>query len=144
MSTACTNDNGQLVLNMTALWRSRDLYKAWGDNLIGISHLHRQLTERLSEKTGKEVIVGPYSEMNGSLHIYGQDYTQKGMDTFFETFPTKEDFVAKSLDSDTARDMLVLSQLEQLKTEKTWNFPLKSIEIIDKLIDDFRSGRVLV
>jgi hypothetical protein len=49
------------------MWRSRDLYKAWGDNLIGITNLQARLAARLAQKTGREVAVGPYSESNGSL-----------------------------------------------------------------------------
>ncbi|MGD0580894.1 MAG: thymidylate synthase, partial [Bryobacteraceae bacterium] len=72
------DEQGRLVLNMHAMWRSRDLFKAWGDNLIGITNLQARLAARLAEKTGREVLVGPYSESNGSLHIYGQDYKSKG------------------------------------------------------------------
>ena len=80
---------------MHAMWRSRDLFKAWGDNLIGITNLQARLAARLAEKTGREVLVGPYSESNGSLHIYGQDYKSKGMDQFFTRFPTCESFVRR-------------------------------------------------
>jgi len=33
---AVEDGQGKLVLHLHAMWRSRDLYKAWGDNLIGI------------------------------------------------------------------------------------------------------------
>lgn len=139
---AIENKQGELVLNMNAFWRSRDLYKAWGDNIIGLSNLHRHLAEDLSEKTGKKVIVGPYSEFNGSLHIYGQDYSEKGADKFFNMFPTKADFVKRSMTSEDVRDIIV-DELEIMKKEETWKFGTKQIEVIEKLIEDFSSGRIL-
>ena len=137
---AMDDENDGLVLNMDAYWRSRDLFKAWPDNMIGVSNLHRQLANRLSEKTGKEVSVGPYTEFCSSLHIYGQDFTEKGADKFLTTFPTKEDYIVRSMDSATTRDMMILDELKDLKKEPTWNFGPKQIEIIDKLIHDFESG----
>jgi thymidylate synthase len=139
---AMEGDEKKLILHMDALWRSRDLYKAWADNMIGISNLHRTLAERLAEKTGREVVVGPYTEQNISLHIYGQDYSEKGANTMFEAFPTVEDYVANSMDSDSAR-FITLMELQTLKGESTWNFGPKQIAIIDRLINDFESGRVV-
>ncbi len=135
------NEKGQLVLNMHAHWRSRDLYKAWGDNLIGITNLQARLAARLAEKTGREVITGPYSETNGSLHIYGQDYLQKGFEKFFIRFPTIDSFVAKAWTSEKARDAEILPQLEEHLNETTWNFPPAATELIKGLIEDFKSGK---
>ncbi len=140
---AIENNKGQLVFNMHAHWRSRDLYKAWGDNLIGITNLQRELTTGLSEKTGREVIIGPYSESNFSLHIYGQDYKEKGMNRFFKNFPDKESFIKRSLDSKTALKVEIIPQLMDLKEEETWRFPPESIALIDRLIYDFSSGKYL-
>lgn len=139
---AIENSEGDLVLNMSAFWRSRDLYKAWGDNLIGISNLHRYSTERLAEKMGRRVVIGPYSEFNGSLHIYGQDYSEKGADKFFETFPTKQSFVERSMTSEMAVYMIV-DELETLRKEETWRFGSEQLGVIDKLISDFSSGRIM-
>ncbi len=135
------NEKGQLVLNMHAHWRSRDLYKAWGDNVIGITNLQARLAARLAEKTGREVIAGPYSETNGSLHIYGQDYRQKKAGEFFTKFLTADSFVAKAMTSEKARDALVVPQLEDHLAETTWNFPPESIALIKGLIEDFKSGK---
>lgn len=63
---AIEDSERRVVLQMHAMWRSRDLFKAWGDNLIGITNLQARLAARLAEKTGREVLVGPYSESNGS------------------------------------------------------------------------------
>jgi len=138
---AIEDEEGRLVLNLHAVWRSRDLYKAWGDNLIGITNLQARLAARLAEKTGRDVLVGPYSEVNGSLHIYGQDYKTKGMEKFFTRFPTRESFVARARTSESVRDSEIIPQLEDLLAEPTWRFPPTALDLIRTLIDDFRSGR---
>jgi hypothetical protein len=140
---AIEDGKGRFILNMHALWRSRDLYKAWGDNLIGITNLQARLAARLAEKTGREVLVGPYSETSGSLHIYGQDYRSKGMDKFFERFPNCESFVKRAWTSEVMRDLEVIPQLEDLLMETTWKFPPAALNLIRGLIDDFRSGRFM-
>jgi hypothetical protein len=140
---AIEDGQGRLVLNMHAVWRSRDLYKAWGDNLIGITNLQARLAARLAEKTGREVRVGPYSEMSGSLHIYGQDYKTKGMDKFFERFPDAESFVRRARTSEQVRDTEIIPQLEDLLGETTWKFPPQSEALIRGLIEDYNSGRFL-
>jgi hypothetical protein len=138
---AIEDSDGRLVLNLHAVWRSRDLFKAWGDNLIGITNLQARLAARLAAKTGRVVVVGPYSETNGSLHLYGQDYTTKGMDRFFDRFPTAELFVARARTSDEVREAEIIPQLEELLTERTWRFPASAVALIRGLIDDYRTGR---
>jgi len=140
---AIEDGQGRLVLNMHAMWRSRDLFKAWGDNLIGITNLQARLAARLAEKTGREVLVGPYSESNGSLHLYGQDYLTKGMDRFFTRFPARESFVKRARSSEDMAEMEVIPQLEELMKETTWRFPPEALELIRTLIEDYRSGRFL-
>jgi thymidylate synthase len=140
---AIEDNEGRLLLNMHAMWRSRDLYKAWGDNLIGITNLQARLAARLAQKSGREVLVGPYSESNGSLHIYGQDYRSKGMDKFFIRFPTCEPFVQRARTSETLCDAEIIPQLEDLLTESTWRFPPAALALIRGLIEDYRSGRFL-
>lgn len=132
------NDFGIIVLNMIARWRSRDLYKAWGDNLIGITNLFSALARRLSDKTERRVVTGWYAEDNGSLHFYGQDYNGKGLDTFFERFPNVDSFVDRAWTSDKAKD-LVLEELKMLKTDFTWRFPPESIKLIGDLIEGYES-----
>jgi len=140
---AIEDGNGRLVLNMHANWRSRDLYKAWGDNLIGITNLQARMAARLAEKTGREVLVGPYSEFNGSLHIYGQDYLSKGMTKFFDRFPACESFVRRARTSESLVDNEIIPQLQDLLGESTWRFPPSALELIRGLIEDYRSGRFI-
>jgi thymidylate synthase len=140
---AIEDEKGRLLLNMHTMWRSRDLYKAWGDNLIGITNLQARLAARLAQKLGREVLVGPYSESNGSLHIYGQDYTTKGMERFFTRFPTCESFVQRARTSEAMSEQEIIPQLEDLLLETTWKFPPAALELIRGLIDDYRSGRFI-
>jgi len=138
------NEYSQWVLNTHVSWRSRDLFKAWGDNILGLTNLLQfEIVPRLAERTGREVVIGPYTESNGSLHIYGQDYTGKGMDKFFEQFPTKESFVNRSMRSEDAGTALMIPELEELKQESTWNFPPESITLIDRIIEGYRSGEFI-
>jgi len=138
---AIEDEGGRLLLNMHTMWRSRDLFKAWGDNLIGITNLQARLAARLAEKTGREVLAGPYSESNGSLHIYGQDYKSKGMGTFFTRFPTRESFVKRARTSEALCDAEIIPQLRDLLTESTWRFPPAALDLIRGLIEGYSSGR---
>ena len=141
----CPEDaDGHLVLNMNTVWRSRDLYKAWGDNVVAITFLQRTFASQIAEKTGRPVRVGSYADYSSALHIYGQDFgavggdTDKGLQSFFDTFD-EESFVARSLTSEMARDMLVLPQLEGLLTDRQieqWGFPPESVAIVEGLTDD--------
>ncbi len=149
MQLRCPEDSeGNLVLNMNTMWRSRDLYKAWGDNVIAITFLQSVLARQVGEKSGRPTRVGSYADYSGSLHIYGQDFgavggaPERGLQSFFETFD-EESFIARSLPSEIARDMLVLPQLYDLLTERQieqWQFPPESIELIRSLIRDIEQG----
>ncbi len=145
----CPEDaDGNLVLNMNTLWRSRDLYKAWGDNLIAITFLQGVLAKRIAEQSGRTTRVGSYADYSCSLHIYGQDFgavggdTERGLQSFFDTFD-EETFIARSLSSEIALDMLVLPQLRDLLSDRQieqWKFPDASVKLIASLINDLESG----
>ncbi len=145
----CPEDaDGNLVLNMNTVWRSRDLYKAWGDNLIAVTFLQQVLARQISEKTGRPVRVGSYADYSSSLHIYGQDFgavggdDNRGLRSFFDTFD-EESFIARSLPSDIAKDMLVLPQLQNLLSDREieqWGFPPESVAMIQGLIGDIENG----
>lgn len=148
----CPEDaNGVLVANLSTAWRSRDLYKAWPDNVIGITFLQAWMARQLEQRTGRKVRVGSYADYSFSMHIYGQDFAavggdeDKGLQSFFETFD-EETFLARSLPSEIALEMLVLPQLRNLLTERQieqWKFPPASIELVEGLIEDLEMGRCL-
>jgi len=79
--------NGEYVLNMNAHWRSHDLFKAWIENVIALTELQKRIAEKISQKTGKKVIVGRYCEMNDSLHIYGAYF--KDVERFLDSLSRK-------------------------------------------------------
>jgi thymidylate synthase len=142
-------EDGSFVLNMDTRWRSRDLYKAWCDNVIALTFLQQVIAGEIGRRTGVPTRVGSYADYATSLHIYGQDFAQiredreKGIRNFFEKF-TAESLRANSVRSDRARDALVVPQLEELLGEdEQWRFTATSRGIIEDLIDGLRSGRYL-
>ena len=65
------DEQGGLVLNMNAHWRSRDAYKAAYMNVFALTDLQRVVAGRVAEKTGRAVRVGRYADLVDSFHIYG-------------------------------------------------------------------------
>jgi len=146
----CPEDaEGSLVLNMNTAWRSRDLFKAWPDNVIGITFLQSRLARAIEAKAGRKVKVGSYADYSFSLHIYGQDFTlvggdeEKGIKSFFDNFD-EETYIQRSFASEDAAEMLVIPQLKGLLSDEQiaqWNFPQESIDLIEELIGDLEEGR---
>jgi len=146
----CPEDaEGNLVLNMNTMWRSRDLYKAWPDNLIGVTFLQSVLARQIAAKAGRPVRVGSYADYAASLHIYGQDFgavggdTERGLQSFFDTFD-EASYLSRSLTSEMARDMLIVPQLKQLISAsgvEDWRFPPSAIALGEQLIEDLESGK---
>ena len=89
------DDDGGLVFNMNTHWRSRDLFKAWFENVIAITTLMRSIADRIGEKMGRSVRVGRYADISDSLHIYGsyfreiQGDPEKGIKSFFEKLESR-------------------------------------------------------
>jgi hypothetical protein len=136
---------------MNTMWRSRDLYKAWPDNLIGITFLQSVLARDIAALARRTVRAGSYADYSASLHIYGQDFgavggdTGRGLQSFFETFD-EESYVARSLTSEQAREMLVLPQLKDFISKRSaeqWRLPPEAIQLGKKLIADIESGALM-
>jgi thymidylate synthase len=72
---------GKPHLVMNVHWRSRDGYRAAFMNIFGLTCLQKHIAERISEKTGKEVVAGQYTDISDSYHIYGESF-----DDFKERF----------------------------------------------------------
>lgn len=141
------SEDGTLYLNPALTWRSRDLYKAWGDNMIGLTCFLQWVAHVIGTELKRPVELGAIADYSMSLHIYGQDFQkiqgdeEKGLAKFFDTFD-EESFVARSLDSESATYMLVVPQLEELKSAKSianWNFGQEQIDLINWLIWAFDS-----
>ena len=71
-----TGDAGELLLNMNAHWRSRDLYKAWFMNVYALTDLQRIIAERISRNIARPVKLGRYVDISDSLHIYGSYFDE--------------------------------------------------------------------
>jgi hypothetical protein len=86
----CPDEKGGLVLNLNTHWRSRDLFKAWFENVIALTTLMRKMAEELESRLNKKVHPGRYLDISDSLHIYGsyfreiQGDPEKGIKSFFE------------------------------------------------------------
>jgi thymidylate synthase len=145
----CFEEDGILWLNPCLFWRSRDLYKAWGDNVIAITFWLQLIAAEIGALANREVRVGSYKEVIASLHIYGQDFSkvggdaEKGLSGFFDAFPTEEAFIARSLSSEMARDMTILDQMKDLKSSRNmeqWGFTAKETGLIDEVVLMIESG----
>ena len=141
---------GDRVLNMNTVWRSRDLYKAWADNVIGMTFLMGKIARDLEERSGERVRVGSYADYSFSLHIYGQDFSavggdaERGLRSFFDNFDEQK-ILQRSMTGERARDLLILPQLQELRTEakiKEWKLDDRAVALLDTLINDLSSGRV--
>ncbi len=101
----CEDGEGGYIYNMNTHWRSRDLFKAWFENVIALTTLMRNIAEAIAKKTGKEVRVGRYVDISDSLHIYGSYFREiegdpeKGINSFFEKLKSRS-FEERTWDSD--------------------------------------------
>lgn len=148
----CPEDaGGNLVLNMNTAWRSRDLYKAWPDNVIGLTFMQRLIADRISAESSRTVRVGSYADYSSSLHIYGQDFSvvggdsERGLRSFFENFD-EQTYIQRSFTSTDAAEMLVIPQLRGLLTPEQraqWRFPPDAIELIERLIAGLEAGSLV-
>lgn len=100
----CEDGEGGFIFNMNTHWRSRDLFKAWFENVIALTTLMRKIAESISEKTGKPVRLGRYVDISDSLHIYGSYFKEiegnpeKGIKSFFEKLDSRS-FADRTWDS---------------------------------------------
>lgn len=143
---------GNLMLNVSSAWRSRDLFKAWPDNVVGLTFFFQIIAQQIAAKAGRTVKLGSYADYSFSLHIYGQDFKQvggdkgKGLRSFFDNFD-EQSYLGRSLNSDDAREMLVLPQLRGLLTPaliEQWRFPPSSLALLKDLIAGIESGKYKV
>lgn len=138
-----------LYLHMNTRWRSRDLFKAWGDNVVGLTFMQQYLARRLEEKIHRQVEVGSYSDFSHSLHIYGQDIKNPGSMgmTAQQYIDMGEDkVVSRAMGGDIAGEDLVVPQIEDLLVEdkiKEWKFGEKQIELLKELASKIKSGEYL-
>ena len=108
----CEDGEGGYVFNMDTHWRSRDLFKAWFENVIALTTLMRKMAESISEKTGKRVRLGRYVDVSDSLHIYGSYFREikgdpeKGIKSFFEKIESRP-FEERTWDSEFVKQFFI-------------------------------------
>ena len=64
-------EDDQWLLNTNIRFRSNDAYKAAFMNMFALIQLQKKIAERISELSGKNVILGRYVHQADSYHIYG-------------------------------------------------------------------------
>lgn len=100
----CEDGEDGFIFNMNTHWRSRDLFKAWFENVIALTTLMRKIAEALARKIGKRVRLGRYMDISDSLHIYGSYFREiegdpeRGIKSFFEKLESRS-FAERTWDS---------------------------------------------
>ncbi|HAM38712.1 MAG: hypothetical protein A2474_02160 [Elusimicrobia bacterium RIFOXYC2_FULL_34_12] len=107
------NENKELVLNMNTNWRSRDGYKAAFMNIFALTDLQRIVADKISKNINKKVIVGRYTDIADSFHIYGSYY--KEFEGFMKTLE-KRSFEERTWDSEYAEPIFEEAR-EKLRKE---------------------------
>lgn len=108
----CEDEKGQLHFNMNTHWRSRDLYKAWFENVIALTTLMRKIAGSLSGRLNREVKVGRYVDISDSLHIYGSYFnqievsTREGVKGFFDMLERRP-FEERTWNSDFVKQFFI-------------------------------------
>ena len=108
----CEDESGGYVFNMNTHWRSRDLFKAWFENVIALTTLMRKMAEGISEKIGQPVRLGRYMDVSDSLHIYGSYFREiegdpeKGIKSFFEALENRS-FEERTWSSDFIKPFFI-------------------------------------
>lgn len=89
------DENGGLTFNMNTHWRSRDLFKAWFENVIALTTLMRKIAAEISARVSRPIAVGRYVDISDSLHIYGSYFRElegdpeRGIKSFFEKLESR-------------------------------------------------------
>lgn len=146
----CDNGEGGYVFNLNTHWRSRDLFKAWFENVIAITTLMRKIAEEISERTNKQVRIGRYVDISDSLHIYGSYFREiegdpeKGIKSFFEKLESRSfeertwnsDFVKSYfIDDGVGKGLKPMLEREKEMPEKVRKAIEKELRLVEK--DDY-------
>ena len=144
----CTNDEEDLYLHMNTRWRSRDLFKAWHDNVLALTFLQQAFAKEMGDRLGREVKVGSYSDYSYSLHVYGQDLSGEGGigdPKEYVKFSMNE-VMERAMSSEVAKDLLILPQLKDYLSEEKrleWNLGQSEVGLIEWMISELESGKLL-
>jgi len=65
------DSRGDIVMGYITDWRSRDLLKAWNENIVGQIELMKLFRDKVSNMLGIPIKLGSYIDRSSSLHLYG-------------------------------------------------------------------------
>ncbi len=108
----CGDGKGGYLLNLNTHWRSRDLFKAWFENVIALTTLQRKIAEAIAETKGCPVRPGRYVDVSDSLHIYGSYFREiegdpgRGIQNFFEKLDSRS-FEERTWNSDFIKPFFI-------------------------------------
>ncbi len=94
-------DKGSYLV-MNVHWRSRDAYRAAFMNIFGLTSLQEYIAGKISEKTGEKIMVGQYTDIVDSYHIYGDSF-EDFQKRFLNMIDTRDFYNADRLRSRTIR-----------------------------------------
>lgn len=97
------------LLEINTHWRSRDALKAAFMNMYSLTELQKWMAQQISEKLGRLVVPGRYTEMVDSYHLYGS-YERRGEIAGFIRSLQKRSFSERTYRSD---DQVVMEQFEE-------------------------------
>jgi len=111
------NENKDLVLNTNIRFRSNDSFKAAQLNMFAFIMLQKKIADRISELSGKKVIVGRYMHEADSYHIYGS-YMKEFENRFLKSLSNRsfEDRTWRYCDVKEIMDSSIPVIFEKMKT----------------------------
>jgi len=135
------DESGNLVLNMDTRWRSRDLYKAWCDNVVPSPSCSRSGAQDRGEDRNSHA-SGSYADYSTSLHIYGQDFSTHpgGYAKRVRTSSSDSRGEIRAESSRAKREELCHPAARELGARMSWHFTPASKNILDDLLEGLRSG----
>jgi len=98
------DDNGDWYLNTNIRFRSNDAYKAAFMNMFAFIHLQLRIANKITERTGKKIMLGRYVHQADSYHIYGS-YFKEFNDRFLKALNTRS-FEQRTFRYEDVREMM--------------------------------------
>jgi thymidylate synthase len=95
---------GQTFLSLNVRFRSNDAYKAAFMNIFALVQLQQRVASRISQLTGKPVLLGRYCHMVDSYHIYGSYF--KEFEGRFLRALEKRDFAQRTMRYGDVRELM--------------------------------------
>jgi thymidylate synthase len=96
--------DGEPVLSMDVRFRSNDAYKAAFMNIFALVQLQARMARRISELSGRQVVLGRYVHMVDSYHIYGSYFRE--FEGRFLGALQKRSFEQRTMNYSDLRDMM--------------------------------------